>query len=367
MSFIKRILRLPKDLLYYRKLLRLKRRYIWRHRFKVDIGVHPKWSLLKRIKYNSLGYSLEDYFLFSLEENDYHPYISAWERLKLESINGRFADILGEKLLFERIFGPFIHVPHIYCWIKGGKCLKLDAGEQTDIFRILQKQNRLIAKPTRSLGGGFGVHKIHAQEGLYFVDDKAVSADSLAQAVASWEEYILIDFVRQADYSKEIYPNTANSIRVITVRRKSGNFEVVMSFHRFGTKLSEPVDNCSSGGLFACIDMQSGIMSAAVRESEPGKVHSVHPDSGSQIEGVTVPDWEHIKQELLRVHRCFPFFTFFAWDIVVEQTGQISVLEINRGSDLMFQMITPLRDAPLGEFMREYGLLDKKLEKRSSH
>ena len=141
----------------------------------------------------------------------------------------------------------------------------------------------------------------------------------------------------------------------------------MMNFHRFGTDQSKPVDNCSSGGLFSHIDLGTGRLSAAVRETEPGKFFENHPDTNAPIEGVTVPHWEDVKRKLLHVHRCFPFYTFLAWDIVIAETGEILVLEINRGSDLMFQMITPLRYEPLGDFMREYGLLDKRLDKRSKH
>ena len=127
---------------------------IWLHKYKVELGIDTKLSLRERIKYNLLGFTTEDFYNFNLRKNDYHNYISYRERLRLEDINGRFAYVLGEKLLFERIFGHYISVPHIHCWIKQGKCVDLEAGAETDIVTLLNQHGVFIAKPTRSVGGG---------------------------------------------------------------------------------------------------------------------------------------------------------------------------------------------------------------------
>ena len=332
---------------------------IWRHKYKINIGIKPKWSLREKIKYNRLGFTDEDYFLYNLKENDYHNYICHWERLRLEDINGRFADILGEKLIFERIFGNFIGVPHINCWVQDGKCVDLDAGKEVDILSVLSQKRELIAKPTRSVGGGTGVHKLELKGDEYLIDGKTVSPEQLKSDISKCEEYIISDSIKQADYANAVFPESVNSMRITTVRRKSGEFEIVMAFHRFGTEMSKPVDNCSSDGVFCAVDMQTGKLSAAVRETEPGKIYSLHPDNNSKIEGVIIPDWEKIKQRVLHAHRCFPYYTFLAWDIVLSDSGEVYALEANRGTDMPWQIITPFRNEKLGEFMRENGLLDE--------
>ncbi len=345
---------------YYEKkrILKYRIKTIWFHHYKVDLGIAPRWSLREKIKYNRLGFTNEDYFNFDLKQNDYHNYISYWERLKLEDINGRFADILGEKLLFERIFGRYIQIPHIFCWIKNGKCIDLDAGAETDILSILRDNHTLIAKPTRSVGGGTGIHRIEKMNELLTVDEKAVSQQELVMLVSSWEEYIVVEYVHQAKYSDLIFSDTTNSIRIVTALRQSGTIEVLFAFHRFGSEMSKPVDNISSGGLVSLIDVASGILGKAKRKTEPGHFHAVHPDTQAQIEGVVIPNWRIITDKLLHVHRCFPYFKFFAWDVVIDENGNPQILEINRGSDLGIQMIQPMRNEKMGDFMRDNGLLD---------
>lgn len=335
-------------------------REIWKHKYKVNLGVQTKWTLCEKVKYNRLGFTNEDYYNFGLRENDYHDYISYRERLRLENINGRFAYILGEKLMFERIFGRYINVPHIHCWIKKGKLLDLEDGAEADIISLLEQNPVLIAKPTRSVGGGTGIHRIAFENGNFSIDGTTVSREKMIKSVSSWEEYIVVDYVYQADYANEVFPATTNSIRIITALRKSGAFEVILAFHRFGSERSKPVDNISSGGLVALIDIDTGVLSKAKRKTDPENFYSVHPDSKQQIEGVAIPDWDSVKKKLLHVHSLFPFYRFFAWDVVIDQNGEACILEINRGSDLGIQMIAPLRDQKMGEFMREYGLLDKR-------
>jgi hypothetical protein len=333
---------------------------VWLHKYKVDLGIHQKWSLLEKIKYNSLGFTNEDYHNFNLKHNDYHDYISFRERWRLEDINGRFAYILGEKLLFERIFGHYINVPHVNCWIKNGNCIDMESGQETDILTTIGEKKTLIAKPTRSRGGGSGIHKISTDGQQYTIDEGNVDTQQLRATVSTWEEYIIVDYIIQANYSNKIYSETTNSMRVITGRWKNGEYEVLLSFHRFGTDLSKPVDNISSGGLVAIVDIETGKLGKAKCKIEPTKLYEIHPDSGGKIEGVEVPKWKEIKEKLLHVHRCFPYYTFLAWDVVITDQGEPCILEINRGSDLTIQMIKPLRNEKLGDFMREYGLLDKR-------
>ena len=113
---------------------------IWFHKYKIDLGEEQKWSLLEKIKYNRLGFTNEDYADFNLKNSDYHDYISFRERWRLEYLNGRFADILGEKLMFERIFGHYIGVPHINCWVKNHRCIDMETGNEIEILSILESK-----------------------------------------------------------------------------------------------------------------------------------------------------------------------------------------------------------------------------------
>ena len=162
----------------------------------------------------------------------------------------------------------------------------------------------------------------------------------------------------QAEYARNSFPETTNSIRVITGQHKDGRIEILFSFHRFGSNRSKPVDNISSGGFVSLVEIETGTLGPAKSFMEPDRFYSVHPETNKRIEGVTICHWDSIKSKLIHVHECFPCYTFLAWDVVVTDSEGPYILEINRGSDLGSQMLQPQRNEKLGQFMKEYGLLD---------
>lgn len=355
----------------FQKYRKAKRWYknIYRHHDKVDLGQKRRVPFFVKIKYNLLGFTDADYVRFDLKNNDYRNYISYKERLRLENVNGRFAFFLGEKVMFERMFGKYINVPHIFCWVKNGKLTGLEGEEhEVDLVSVIREQRKLIAKPTRSVGGGTGVHRISCDDdGKLYFDDKEYGDAEWIEQMHGLEEYIIVQNVSSAEYSKKIFPDSVNTIRLVTVMdRASDCVRVLFAYHRFGTSRTAPVDNVSSGGLFALIDEDTGVIGKARSLLEPGVQFSLHPDMhgsgsgscGGVIEGAVIPGWNNIVDSLKRAHRCFPYYEFFAWDVAIAEDGKPYILEINRGSDLNIQIIKPMRNEKLGHYMREKGLLD---------
>lgn len=335
---------------------------IYNHEDKVDIGRNNHLPILKKIHNNLQGFTDAEYFNFNLANNDRSEYISYKERFQLEFVNGRFAPILGEKVMFERIFGSVINVPHIYCWVRNHKFIGLNGEkEEINIVNILKRDAIIIAKPTRSIGGGNGIHSIRYEQDSYFIDETNYALDDFLNMLRNMEEYIFVQNIYSHRYSSSINPESTNTIRVVTAINHNmsiGNqIEVLLAFHRFGTKVTKPVDNLSSGGLFAAIDEDSGELSYAKTLLNISKEYDKHPDTGAQIKGVIVPNWEYLISTLKKWHSYFPYYDFFAWDVVMDPKGKIFVLEINRGCDLSIQSIKPLKQDKLGKYMRERGLL----------
>lgn len=185
-------------------------------------------------------------------------------------------------------------------------------------------------------------------------------ADDFNLFLKSWDfdERIICDFVEQHEYSEKIFSGSTNTIRVITVmNHETDKAYVVYATHRFGTEKSKPVDNISSGGLCCLIDVDSGMLGKLSSVALLGESFNYHPDSKATVVGTKVPNWEKIKETVIHVHNCFPYYEFLAWDIVLDKNGDVFALEINRGSDLNSQIICPLRNEPIGKWMREKNLL----------
>ena len=325
-------------------------------------GLEVKLPFWTKIKYNLRGFTDLQYIHFNLAKNDYRNYISTWERLRLENVNGRFSFFLGEKVMFERIFGQIVNVPHIHCWVKCGKFINVDDNKfEISIIDEIKKEGEFIAKPTRSLGGGKKIHELSFKNNSFFIDGIELESDIFEKECRKMEEYIFTKKISSHKYSKDIYPYSSNTIRLISVMdNKKNEAEVLLAFHRFGTKKSKFVDNISSGGIFSVVDIETGKLGFAKSLfdlNDLEKVYINHPDTGACIENVIIPNWQDLICYIKQAHMCFPYYQFFAWDITLDENGKPWVLEINRGSDLSIQVLKPLRHSKLGAWMYEKSLL----------
>ena len=323
-------------------------------------GYGKRVPILTKWKYNLLGFSNKEIIYYNFPENDYHEYISTAERIKLEDLNGRFAYILGEKVMLERIWGDFIHVPKTYSLISRGYFLDLfDQSSEVDIISLLKEKGRLLTKPTRSGGGGHGVASLSYENGKYFIDKKEYSKDEFVKELRSYYDYIISDWIYPHKYAKKVFPETTNTMRIVTVMNHTTNkAEVLMAVHRFGTTASFPVDNGCSGGICCFVDLENGTLGYGHDMIHVGEKYTVHPETGEKLEGLQIPNWDNVKTRMTHVHNCFPYFEFLAWDVVIAEDGEVYIIEINRGMDVHWlQVDKPLRNEKLGKYMKEKGLL----------
>ena len=179
---------------------------IYFHKEKVDIGRNLKIPYWTKLKYNLLGFTVGEYYEFDLVNNDYHEYISYWERLGLENVNNeKIASLLSEKEMFERVFGRFVRVPHMFAYVLNGKYMDTDTGNEVDIIQILKEKGKLIAKPTNSSGGGNGIHSLEYVDDKFYLDFECIEQTDLIKRLKTYERYIMVENIASAKYSKEIY------------------------------------------------------------------------------------------------------------------------------------------------------------------
>lgn len=57
-----------------------------------------------------------------------------------------------------------------------------------------------------------------------------------------------------------------------------------------------------------------------------------HPDSGAQLNGVIVENWDKIKSEVIKFQEKLPFVKAAGWDIAITEDGPV-VIEVNDSWD----------------------------------
>ena len=120
-----------------------------------------------------------------------------------------------------------------------------------------------------------------------------------------------------------IHPGSLNTARILMVRVEGGGTVPVAAVHRFGTAETTPVDNGSSGGLWAPVDMGTGRLGPALTHpSGPRRPeHPRHPETGARISGVLVPQWDSVLDLARRLMGAFGELDHVGWDIAVTEHG----------------------------------------------
>lgn len=185
-----------------------------------------------------------------------------------------------------------------------------------DAFESMVSTTDCIAKPLQGMKGK-GVFKI----------EKNTDADLHDLYLFCCKNNMLIEeCVRSCGEIEEFHPQSLNTVRVVTVS-KDGKCELLGAMLRMGVKNSV-VDNSSSGGVVASIDVDTGeIISLGVDKN--GNQFEKHPDSGKRIKGFVIPNWSRIVRMCKELPMLMPEMVFAGWDIAVLPDGNLELIEAN--------------------------------------
>lgn len=190
---------------------------------------------------------------------------------------------------------------------------------------FVDKCSPIIVKP---LHGCSGKGIICIRPGIQRKESDVIFHDIIAQGGAVLEE--LID---ESDPLKCFHPESVNTVRIATVCNHE-NATVLFAFFRMG-KGSSIVDNGGSGGIFASVDVDTGIVKTC-GITEKGQQYMFHPDSGKQIIGFQIPKWDEaiilVKKAALIVKEQ----VYIGWDLALTDNGWV-VVEGNRRGQLLQQ------------------------------
>lgn len=319
---------------------------------------HFKVAPWTKLWLNFQGYLVDQYVIYDFPHRDRREYLSEFDWYRSRRINGDYSFILNNKLVCADMLRQYTRIPETYASRIGRFLLLADGGIATDeaILDCLREKRKAIIKPI-NFGKGKDVHLIRYENETFFLDQDPIAPQGLVNFLHRSKDWFLSEYVQQADYLNRIYGETANTIRLIALRRPEDHtFKIFFAVQRIGTSHTVPVDNGSRGGLVAKIDLETGVLSEA-RSLHNLNVHEVHPDSRSPIRGVQVPNWKQLQQEVLELSNRFLYLSFIAWDILVTEEG-FAVIEANTSSGVnIIQLWGGQRNGELGDFYRAHGII----------
>lgn len=270
--------------------------------------------LVKDIKHCYYKYltTPDEFFLLGFNKNISSPYRSSFLtdkyriRCLLKTISEeKFVNELWDKYNFYKIAKMYFN--------REAMCL----GQETafdDFVSFTNKHKDLFIKPlSDSFGRGARSVIIKSQTDV---------AD-IYKELKSYGTWIVEERIHQCEETKMWNPSSVNSVRLPCLL-SNGRFNVLQPFFRTGRKGSI-VDNGGGGGIFACIDLQTGTISSDGSD-EMNRFYKEHPDSGLTFKGWMIPRWPELLEVAERVFRdCFPTHRYIGFDFALTDKGWVLI------------------------------------------
>lgn len=214
---------------------------------------------------------------------------------------------------------------------------------------FVQGKRSFFYKPLNG-DSGRGVEKILVRDDV----------ESLYVEVMKKDDGILEETVIQHKDMNRMNPNLVQTIRFFVCKSSLGT-KIVFSALRTSLKDNVCVDNAGAGGVFANVNLRTGMVSTnAFSEITVLKgdfdvrlVNSVgiekHPVSGTEFKGFKIPYFEEAKSLVLEISNKVDFYgrRLLGFDIAISEKGPV-VIEVNAnrpGISELWQI--PLKHLPL--------------------
>jgi hypothetical protein len=285
------------------------------------------------------GFNSKRKIPYDFKKWKYKDYISDIETIKLTYINRPYSKLLRDKIIFSNFFRNYFRTPENYCLIKKGKFIPLSLNYNVNCYdqflNLIILKNKIILKPNLSSRGN-GIIIIEKAEDNFKANAKKMNSRELEDLLAGLDNYLANEFIEQGDFTKKLFPLTTNTIRINSFHNPStGETFLKYPALRIGTSVTFPVDNVSQGGIYAYIDVNSGILQEAYQIVHPDKIKKIkiHPESSAQIYGACIPNWKLIRDSILKTAELVsPLIKIVGWDVVATNEGFV-VIEGNNGPD----------------------------------
>lgn len=209
------------------------------------------------------------------------------------------------------------------CFLIGGH----NPSEFEEFRRFLDGKDTFVFKPLRDSCGN-GIRKIELS--------KETDLKKLYNRLCEDGGGMADELIRQDKNLEKFHPQSANTVRLITLRDRLGKDHFVQSLFRMGQSGSF-VDN-NSGAIRARVDESNGYVFTCGFDSY-GREYILHPDSKEVIPGFRIPAWEELLNLAGKVMDDISSYArFIGFDLALTENGW-TVIEINPFPQLVIQQI----------------------------
>jgi len=301
------------------------------------------------------GFLPSSVILYGLTEGNYRLYLSDMDYWRIHPINGHFAFWINDKLTLKFIFASPIRsvsnpniiynlMPAYYLYIENDGHFSYLMDSPGDIAKgdkyllhLLKAKNILALKPSNG-GGGAGFIKLEYRNKEILWNDEIISEDRLMENQRSLYGYIVTEYLRQHTVFDKVCNKSTCTLRVNVVKNNrnffgGGNLEIIASYARFGTEISNGACNMHAGAVAISYDSDTGAYGdvyfryKGFSEGDATRFEK-HPDSKVILKGKYLPKHEMVKDVVLTACSYLSSLEYFGVDVVVTDDS-VKIIEIN--------------------------------------
>lgn len=258
------------------------------------------------VKYGA-GYSDYDLFeMYNLTDEERDTYITRGRNNDLikKYNNPEYNHLFRNKTEFNTLFKEFIKREFI----------DVNSSKKEDVVKFMKEHSIFMAKPVVGTCGK-GIEKIDTS--------KYESLDQVYDYLTSeGMNYELEEVIKQCKEVSSIYPDSINTVRIVTIVDDAGIPHVICAYFRIGN--GKYVDNFNSGGMVAPVNEETGeVLDKAIDKKK--NLYEHHPATNALIKGFVFPDWEKAIEMVKKASLVVPEMRYIGWDVAFSTKGPVLV------------------------------------------
>ena len=267
------------------------------------------------------GFTPGEYISFGLDKKDMNErksYVSDLVRIRFHCRMNDLADasMFNDKFRTYQFYREFYH----------REAIEIGKPDDFKVFQdYVRRHPRFVKKELfESLGNSVA---------LVDMDTCGKTEQELFNALIARGKHILEEKIEQTEELSRVNASSVNTVRCITFKTREG-IVVPYCILRMGRKGSF-VDNGGAGGVIACVDYDTGRVITDIHD-EKGGVFTAHPDSGTVLKGMQLPQWDQLRSICTAMALKSKTVKFIGWDMAHTPNGWV-VVEGNAGCQMIGQ------------------------------
>lgn len=333
---IKRIIKIPKSILliprviskptYFPEMKRKSKPEMWWDNFKWIIKYQELLSF-----YTSYGLDVKGL----RNADDYIPTTRFWEyiwdgnRKEIHAPYGKYnyLVLMRDKYVFSAQIASTMGencIPKTIALIDRDRVFLHETKKWVAFSEFCRDDRKAVFKV---VDGTFGdnVFVAEIKDGLIEAEGKQYTQEQMSARMGD-KRYIVQELIVQHPALQAFGTRCVNTIRIITIRGKSGKVSVFAAFLRVGTDTESFVDNRAKGGLAIGVELDTGkLMKYGFPHARFGEKVESHPLSGIVFEGYQLPYWKEITELVCSAHGQFAGLQSIGWDVAINEDGPVLV------------------------------------------